>query len=99
MWKAGQLIDQYELVCPIGDGGMAHVWAARQRGPHGFEKLVALKIIHSRFAEDPEFRRMFLDEAHIVARIAHSNVAQVFDLGESGALLYMSFLVLLPVVD
>jgi serine/threonine-protein kinase len=83
------VIDRYELLCPIGDGGMAHVWAARQRGAHGFEKLVALKIIHSRFADDPAFRRMFLDEARIVSPIQHRNVAQVLDLGESSSLLYL----------
>ncbi len=90
MLAPGQLIDRYELVCPIGDGGMAHVWAARQRGAHGFEKLVALKIIHSRYAEDPSFRRMFLDEARIVSAIQHRNVAQVTDLGEAGSVLYIA---------
>src|SRR5688572_6704949 len=59
----GQLIDRYELLCPIGEGGMARVWAARHRGAHGFEKLFALKVIHSRFAEHPAFRTMLLDEA------------------------------------
>lgn len=89
MLTPGQQIDRYELICPIGDGGMASVWAARQHGKHGFEKLFALKIIHSRFAEDPTFRAMFLDEARIVAQIDHRNVAQVFDLGEFGSLLYL----------
>ncbi|HVH40880.1 MAG TPA: serine/threonine-protein kinase, partial [Labilithrix sp.] len=89
MLAPGTLIDRYELVCHIGDGGMAHVWAARQRGLHGFEKLVALKIIHSRYAEDPSFRRMFLDEARLVSSIQHRNVAQVFDLGETSSLLYL----------
>lgn len=68
---------------------MAHVWAARQHGKHGFEKLCALKFIHSRFAEDASFRAMFLDEARIVADIQHRNVVQVFDLGKSGSLLYI----------
>ncbi len=68
---------------------MAHVWAARQRGAHGFEKLVAVKVIHSRFAEDETFRAMFLDEARIVSQIQHRNVAQVLDLGETGSLLYL----------
>ncbi|GEM_PF-515353 len=90
MLAPGQRIDRYELLCPIGDGGMAHVWAARQHGKHGFEKLCALKIIQSRYAENPSFRAMFLDEARIVAGIQHRNVAQVFDLGESGPLLYIA---------
>lgn len=89
MLAPGFVIDRYELVCPIGDGGTAHVWAARQRGAHGFEKLVAVKVIHSRFAEDKAFREMFLDEARIVSQIQHPNVAQVLDLGETGSLLYL----------
>ena len=89
MLAPGVLVERYELVSPIGDGGMASVWAARQHGKHGFEKLVALKVIHSRYAEDPTFRTMFLDEASVVASLAHRNVAQVFDLGDTGELLYL----------
>lgn len=68
---------------------MAEVWVARQHGKHGFEKLFALKAIASRFADEPAFRSMFLDEARIAAAIEHPNVAQVFDLGESGSMLYL----------
>lgn len=85
----GTQIDRYELIAPIGEGGMAQVWAARQKGKHGFEKLFALKCITPRFAEEPAFRSMFLDEARIAASIEHPNVAQVYDLGESGSLLYL----------
>lgn len=85
----GTQIDRYELVAPIGEGGMAQVWAARQKGKHGFEKLFALKCITPRFAEEPAFRSMFLDEARIAASIEHPNVAQVYDLGEIGSLLYL----------
>ncbi len=68
---------------------MAQVWVARQHGKHGFAKLFAVKAIHQRFADDPQFRAMFLDEARIVSAIEHPNVAQVFDLGEHGSMLYL----------
>lgn len=67
---------------------MAHVWAARERGPDG-ERLVALKIIHSRFAEDSDFRAMFVDEARIVASIEHPNIARVFQLHDDPDQLYI----------
>ena len=89
MLTPGAQVDRYELVCPLGEGGMAQVWVARQRGKHGFEKLFALKSIHPRFADDPAFRAMFLDEARIASAIEHPNVAQVFDLGEDGSVLYL----------
>jgi serine/threonine-protein kinase len=85
----GTLVDRYELVSPVGEGGMAQVWVARQKGKHGFEKLFAFKCIHPRFADNPAFRSMFLDEARIAASIDHPNVAQVFDLGEAQSMLYL----------
>jgi serine/threonine protein kinase len=85
----GYKLDRYELLCPIAEGGMASVWVARQRGKHGFEKLVAIKTILPKFAADPRFQEMFLDEARIACRIEHLNVAQIFDLGEEHDVLYL----------
>jgi len=85
----GRRLDRYELLCPIAEGGMASVWAARQQGKHGFEKLVAFKTILPELAHDPRFRSMFLDEARIAARIEHTNVARILDLGEEGDFLYL----------
>ena len=61
---------------------MASVHLARMDGPGGFQKWVAIKRIHPHLVEDQTFIHMFLDEARIAARISHSNVATVFDLGE-----------------
>ncbi len=85
----GVQIDRYELLAPVGEGGMATVWVARLRGKHGFEKLLAFKSVLPRYAEDRSFRSMFLDEARIASQIEHPNVCQIFDLGEHEDLLYM----------
>jgi len=69
---------------------MASVWIARQRGKHGFEKLVAIKTILPKFAEDLRFQQMFLDEARIASRIEHANVAQIHDLGEEHGILFLA---------
>jgi serine/threonine protein kinase len=85
----GYRLDRYELLCPIAQGGMASVWVARQVGKHGFAKLVAIKTILPQHAEDPQFRAMFLDEAHLASGIEHPNVAQILDLGEEHDVLYL----------
>src|SRR5262245_57681455 len=87
--QAGMTLDRYELVWKLADGGMASVWIARQRGKHGFEKLVAIKTILPRFIDNNPFRNMFLDEGRIAARIDHTNVAKILDLGEEGQIVYL----------
>jgi serine/threonine-protein kinase len=69
---------------------MASVWAALQRGKHGFEKVVAIKTTLPKFARDQRFRRMFLDEARIASRIEHPNVARIVDLGEEDGVLFIA---------
>jgi serine/threonine-protein kinase len=86
---AGCWLDRYELLCPIATGGMAEAWVARLQGKFGFEKLVAIKTILPKFAADPRFQRMFLDEARIASRIEHTNVARTLDLGEERGVLYL----------
>jgi serine/threonine protein kinase len=86
----GFRLDRYELLWPIAEGGMASVWLARLHGKRGFEKLVAVKTILPKFANDPRFETMFLDEARIAAGIEHSNVARVLDLGEEHGVLYIA---------
>ena len=75
---------KYEVLSRIGQGGMAEVVLARQRGLEGFAKMVVLKRILSAYAAHGEFVRMFLQEARVAARINHPNVVQIFDLGRDG---------------
>ncbi|MBL8685306.1 MAG: protein kinase [Myxococcales bacterium] len=72
----------YELVRQLGVGGMAEVYVARARSVAGFEKVVALKTIHTRFSSDPEFTQLLVDEANITAQLSHRNIVQVIDLGQ-----------------
>ncbi len=86
----GYRLDRYELLVPIGAGGMASVWVARMVGKHGFERLVAIKTILPAYARDPRFQGMFLDEARIASRIQHPNVAQILDLGDTDGILFLA---------
>ena len=88
--KPGDKLGRYELLVPIARGGMARVWAARLHGQRGFQKLVALKTILPHLADEPEFERMFLDEARIASGVHHPNVCEIYELGEEKRTLYLA---------
>ncbi|MFK7999443.1 MAG: protein kinase [Polyangiales bacterium] len=71
----------YTLLRRLAVGGMAEVYVAKAEGIGGFEKLVAIKVIHPRFSEDQTFIQMLVDEAKLSVLLTHVNVAQTFDLG------------------
>ncbi len=72
---------KYRLLDKIATGGMAEIWLARQTGVKGFEKLVVLKKILPEFTRNKEFVDMFLNEARVAAMLTHSNIVQIYDLG------------------
>jgi serine/threonine-protein kinase len=86
---SGDVLGRYELVEPIARGGMGIVWRAKALGSHGFERIVAVKTMVGELGTDPKYRAMFLDEARLAARIAHPNVVQVIDLGDTDRALYL----------
>jgi eukaryotic-like serine/threonine-protein kinase len=72
---------RYRLVEQLGRGGMGVVWRARD------ERLgrdVAIKVLHSWVAEDPELRERFDREASALARLEHPNVVRLYDVLEDG---------------
>jgi serine/threonine-protein kinase len=70
--------ERYRLIEPIGAGGMAVVWEARDTV---LARTVAVKLL--RHAGDPDSRARVIREARAAAALAHPNVAQVYDYGES----------------
>jgi serine/threonine protein kinase len=76
-------LGRYELITRIGQGGMAEVQLALQRGPAGFEKLVVVKLVHESLATQKAFVDMLLDEARVAALVKHPNVVDIYDLGEA----------------
>ncbi len=85
----GTRLGRYELLCPLGSGGMASVWTARASGSRGFERIFAVKVLLPFLAADPEMQHLFTQEAEIAAAIRHPNVCPVFDLGEADGHLFM----------
>jgi eukaryotic-like serine/threonine-protein kinase len=71
---------RYEALRKIASGGMATVYLGRVSGEGGFERLVALKVMHPHIAGDPDFLAMFMDEARLAAQIRHPNVVATIDI-------------------
>ncbi len=74
---AGRL-PQFDVLELIGKGGMGAVYKARQKS---LDRIVALKIINPRAAEDPSFAERFAREARSLARLNHPHIVTVHDFG------------------
>jgi len=77
---APRLVGRYAVYGEIAAGGMAAVHYGRLFGTAGFSRTVAIKRLHPQLAKDPDFVAMFLDEAHVAARIRHPNVVPTLDV-------------------
>ncbi len=60
---------------------MADVYVGRGLTDHGHDELVALKVMHQKFIRDPNFLRMFSDEAKILARLSHPHIVRTIESG------------------
>src|SRR6266568_3527876 len=88
--KEDRQFGPYRLTQMIATGGMAEIHLAKTRGIEGFEKYVALKMIHPNFSSDDHFVQMLIDEAKISVQLQHTNIAHVFDLGKVGDTYYIA---------
>jgi eukaryotic-like serine/threonine-protein kinase len=86
--RPGMRIGRYHLQGRIGAGGMAEVFLARQEGPAGFTRRVAIKFVHPD-REDPELLRSLIDEARVSALLQHPGIVQVIELDSFGDGFYL----------
>jgi len=82
----GKQFGPYQVVTPLGEGGMAAVYKAYHPV---MDRYVALKILPRHFANDPQFISRFQQEAKILARLQHPHILQVFDFGEADGYTYI----------
>ena len=78
---AGTRLGQYEILSPLGAGGMGEVYRARDTK---LGRDVALKILPELFASDPDRLARFTREAQTLAALNHPNIAHIHGLEESG---------------
>lgn len=79
--SAGTYFGKFFLLKRLAQGGMGEIYVARQQGPGGFSKTVALKKILPHLTENKDFIQGFLGEAALSAKMTHRNIVQVFDFG------------------
>lgn len=77
----------YTLVRRIGAGGMGEVFLAREEGAR---RACVVKKVLPRLMAHPKFVGRFRDEARVVVRLAHPNIARVYAMGEVDGQLYLS---------
>jgi eukaryotic-like serine/threonine-protein kinase len=83
----GKILDErYELIEKIGSGGMADVYKAKDIL---LDRIVAVKILHSSFAEDNDFIVRFRHEAQSAGKLSHPNIVGIYDVGCDGDVHYI----------
>ena len=87
---SSSVVGSYTILGRLGSGGMADVYLARRGDAGGVVQRVALKRLRPEHADNPNFARMFLDEARIAARLVHPNIVTLLDVGAHGNELYLA---------
>ncbi|MFI5180514.1 MAG: protein kinase [Thermoanaerobaculia bacterium] len=83
--STGTKLGPYEVLAPLGAGGMGEVYRARDTR---LDRDVAIKVLPGGVANDPRALARFESEAKAVAALSHPNILSLFDVGESGGLHY-----------
>lgn len=82
----GKQFGQYQIVAPLGEGGMAAVYKAYQPA---MERFVAVKVLPRKMVSSDEFVTRFRREARMLAQLQHPHILPVFDYGEADGYPYI----------
>ena len=83
---AGTKLGHFEVVGPLGAGGMGEVYKARDTR---LNREVALKVLPADFARDPQRKARFEQEARAVASLNHAGIVALYDIGVEDGVVYM----------
>src|SRR5215475_10489109 len=83
---AGFRLGPYELLSPLGAGGMGEVYRARDTR---LERTVAVKVLPSHLSSSPEIRQRFEREAKTVSQLSHPHICALHDVGREGETEYL----------
>src|SRR6266567_2779955 len=82
---SGTRLGPYEILAPIGAGGMGEVYRAQDMR---LDRAVAIKVLPAAFADDPERLRRFQQEARTAGSLNHPNIVVVYDFGRHESTVY-----------
>src|SRR5437867_1244566 len=85
--SAGTRLGNYEIVAPLGAGGMGEVYRARDTR---LGRSVAVKALPEAFARDPERLARFEREARVLASVHHSNIAVIYGIEDGDGTCYLA---------
>jgi serine/threonine protein kinase/tetratricopeptide (TPR) repeat protein len=85
--SVGGKLGHYEILAPIGAGGMGEVYRARD---NRLARDVALKILPPNLSGDADRRARFVQEAQSAARLNHPNIVTIYDIGERGGRIFIA---------
>src|SRR5215831_7331494 len=83
---SGARLGPYEIVSPLGAGGMGDVYKARDTR---LDRTVAIKILTDTLAGDAQFKERFDREARTISQLTHANICTLYDVGEHEASLFL----------
>jgi serine/threonine-protein kinase len=83
---AGLKLGPYEVLSPVGAGGMGEVYRARDTR---LDRIVAIKVLHPQVGADEKLRLRFEREARLVAGLNHPHICTLFDVGQQDGLQYL----------
>jgi len=83
---AGTRLGPYEIVAPLGAGGMGEVYKAQDTR---LNRSVAVKVLPTHFADDPDMKQRFDREAQTIAGLNHPNICTLHDVGETDGVSYL----------
>ncbi len=83
---AGARLGPYEILAPIGAGGMGEVYKARDTR---LERTVAVKVLPSHLSSAPEVRQRFEREAKTISQLSHAHICALYDVGREGDVEYL----------
>src|SRR6266542_5388305 len=81
----GSRLGPYEMLSPLGAGGMGEVWKARDTR---LDRSVAIKVLPQKLSSDPVALERFEREAKAVAALSHPNILGIYDLGRDADVTY-----------